>query len=309
MMPQLLRSFVSIPMRILRPQRDHGTISDADLAPPSNIQPAPPDPAMMMRRLLQAILRNASPDMFLRVTLNDTELWLPRDTLRTIVHCVYVGENDKLVAYVETAHLRWMADKLQQGGTFLDVGAATGATALPIAAHLGDKVRIIAYEPAEAARHLLQATLARNGIDGVTIRAAAVSDAPGEATFREYLQDETGATPFLPEASSLDTQFVAAAPHKMIQVPVVTLDEDALPLIAGSPVVVKIDVEGFEAFVLRGAARLLRSHQAFLSIDIHHDPFGDGQAMTEPAVRDILSGYGYRFENIGHVLLCYPPGA
>ena len=44
---------------------------------------------------------------------------------------------------VEEAHLKWMMQKLGDGGTFLDVGAATGATTLPIAVQLGNKVRIV----------------------------------------------------------------------------------------------------------------------------------------------------------------------
>jgi len=221
-----------------------------------------------------------------------------------MVHCLIVMPDGQLAAYVETAHLRWMMERLHGGGTYLDIGAATGATTLPIAVHLNGLVQIVSYEPARLARDLLLATLEQNGIGGVMVRPVAVSEAAGEAQFREYLPDATGQTPFLPEASSIVSTLMSDAPHATVTVPVVTLDEDALPVIEKRPVVCKIDVEGFEAFVLRGARTLLSLPNVHLSIDIHADPFGDGQQSTEGEVRAILEEHGYSFEKMNHVLLC-----
>jgi FkbM family methyltransferase len=258
------------------------------------------------RSYFEAFLRASEGSNFILVELNNTTLWLPVDTLRTMVHCLVLRPDGSLGANVEESHLHWMMRQLEGGGTFLDVGAATGATTLPIASHLGAKVRMVAYEPARAARHLLLATLDRNSIAGVTVRPVAVSDRVGEVEFREYFHDETGHTPFMPEASSIVATLMTSAPHETINVQVVTLDEDALPLLGTKPIVCKIDVEGFEAFVLRGAARLLSAGNVYLSIDIHRDPFGDGEKMTETDVRDVLLPYRYSFERMGHVLLCSP---
>ncbi len=220
-----------------------------------------------------------------------------------MVHCAHWEADGSLSLWVEDAHLKWMMKRLDAGGTFLDVGAATGATTLPIAVGLGARVRIIAYEPASAARNLLNATLSRNAIEGVTVHPVAVSNTPGQAEFREYAQDESGATPFMPEASSLTAPIQSQAPHRTYPVPVVTLDDDALVHCTGN-VVIKIDVEGFEAQVLAGAGTILARYRPHLSIDIHTDPFGDGVATTEAAVRALLPGY--RFERLGHVLVASP---
>jgi hypothetical protein len=96
---------------------------------------------------------------------------------------------------------------------------------------------------------------------------------------------------------------MSSAPHQTYEVRVVTLDDDALQH-CSKPLVVKIDVEGFEAHVLRGAHRLIRDCRPYLSIDIHTDPFGDGLATTEAAVIELLPGY--RCERLAHVLLCSP---
>jgi hypothetical protein len=133
------------------------------------------------RLLIRSLLMALPPPTFLHVVMNDADLWLPRDTLLTMEHCIHARPDNTLAVYVETAHLRWMMSTLEQGGTLLDVGAATGAVTLPFARLMGDRISIVAYEPAEAARSLLVRTLERNGIDYVRLRPVAVADNLGEA--------------------------------------------------------------------------------------------------------------------------------
>src|SRR5271166_4820596 len=235
------------------------------------------------RFALDTFLAAARPGSFFSVAFNGAALDLPVETLRTIVHCTHLIPDQTLEIWVETAHLNWMLERLAPGGTFLDIGASTGATTLPTVKHFANgEVTMVAFEPASAARGLLEATLERNSIACVDVRPFAVSDVAGEATFREYLPDETGNTPWLPEASSLVATRMASQPSRDIAVPVVTLD-DQMEHANGfsAPVVVKIDVEGFEAFVLRGASKLIACHRPSFAIDIHVDPFGDGVATTE----------------------------
>lgn len=260
------------------------------------------------RQVLDAMLASADPSAFFRTTLNGVPAELPRDTLRTMVHCIHAAPDRTLHLWVETAHLNWMIERLAPGGTFLDVGASTGATALPVAKRFGEAVRVIAYEPARAAGRLLRETLARNGIAHVEVRDVAVSSTPGSATFREYLPDETGQTPWTPEASSLTGGLLPDLASQDIEVRVVTLDEDALPSLGGDPLVVKIDVEGFEGEALKGATRLIEERRPFFSIDIHPHPFGDGSWTTEAEVRGLLEPRGYTAEMMGHVLLATPRG-
>jgi FkbM family methyltransferase len=134
----------------------------------------------------------------------------------------------------------------------------------------------------------------------------AVSNSVCETTFSEYDVDETGECPFLTEASALDSPMIEdqRRPTKY-KVEVTTLDaffsERGFP---HSPVVIKIDVEGFEAHVLEGSPSLIESTRPWLSIDIHKDPFGDG--TTEAKVRALLGCHGYEFQNMAHVLLAAP---
>jgi FkbM family methyltransferase len=137
------------------------------------------------------------------------------------------------------------------------------------------------------------------------VKATAVSDGVGHAEFCELPFDDTGNVPWQPEGSSLFTAGVAALAEGTYRVPVTTLDAELSTREFAGPVVAKIDVEGFEVHVLRGAARFLAKHRPHLSIDIHRAPFGDGET-TEAACRTFLQSRGYHFEGMGHALLCSP---
>ena len=87
------------------------------------------------------------------------------------------------------------------------------------------------------------------------------------------------------------------------EVEVRTLDSlsQNLRLDEARTIVVKIDVEGFEDKVLKGALETLKRFKPFLSIDIHNHP--GREDMTDGACMAILSPLGYWFERRGHVLL------
>jgi FkbM family methyltransferase len=262
--------------------------------------------AAVRSTLIVHLVRASEPGTYFKVVLNGASVWLPGDTLRTMAHCLHIrSEDGAVILRVETAHLMWMMERLKRGSTFLDVGAATGATTLPVAKRFGASVSIVAFEPSQRARRLLTETLIRNRLEA-EVKAAAVSDRIGDTEFCELPFDDTGNVPWQPESSSLFTAGVPGLAARTYTVPVTTLDAVSSTREFAGPVVVKIDVEEFEVHVLRGAARFLAKHRPHLSIDIHREPFGDGET-TEAACRKLLLRQGYHFETMGQVLLCSPP--
>jgi FkbM family methyltransferase len=244
---------------------------------------------------------------FTLVELNGQELWLPDETLRTMRHCAQ-ETGGRLSISVERAHFEWMRARLAPGMHFLDVGAATGAICLPLAKEFGAALSITAFEPARPARALLAATCARNDLS-IDISPLACSDRLGQAPFFEWPNDETGIIPWLPESATLaNPEFVrtieSAAAVKAIETTVglTTLDAQFSSLAPPVRAVIKIDVEGHEAKVLRGGLKLLTRLRPLLAIDIHVE----GTGTTENAVRAILAPLGYTFEKLGHVLACSP---
>jgi FkbM family methyltransferase len=266
---------------------------------------APASPPVPTRgEIIQETIRHAVTNMdgrgFVHTTLNDAELWLPPATIRTMTHCFHMDGAGRFLIHIERAQLDWLASRLKSGGHFIDVGAATGAICLPLAKTFGRALAITAFEPATAARDLLEATMRRNDLDWINVLALAVSDQAGEATFYEYPQDEGDRTPFLPEASTLAPTNDPRV--RSVPVTVTTLDDQFADDPAIQRAALKIDVEGLEAKVLAGAPRFLARVRPALAIDIHANPFGEG--TTENEVRRLLSPHGYRFEKLGHVLAC-----
>lgn len=238
------------------------------------------------------------------VEFNGVRLKLPDYTLQTMTHCLHGKTNDGLDQYfVEQAHAEVMASWISEGAaTFLDIGAATGAMVLPFAIRFPE-ARIIAFEPYHKVRQVLIDTLSENNLASPLVVDLALSDKTGIERFTGFELDETGETPFLPEASSL-SELNHPKAKNIFPVRVQTLDGFADHLTVTDNVVIKIDVEGWEAKVLEGGAKFLARTKPRLAIDIHNNPFGDGD--TQADVETVLAPLSYSFNKLGHVLICQP---
>ena len=163
---------------------------------------------------------------------------------------------------------------------FVDVGANFGFWAL-LAARRG--CRVIAVEPIPATRALLAANAERNGLaERLEIIAAAVSDRPGSLTVA-VPAGESGQASAHPDAGVELERFT---------VETMTLDE----LLGEQPVrFLKIDVEGHEPAVLRGAARALRSGRVeYVLVELASTVMSRSGASGASLI-DVLEGCGYTF--------------
>ena len=129
---------------------------------------------------------------------------------------------------------------VREGDVVFDVGANVGAYTLLFATWVGPAGRVLAFEPASAPREGLTQLVAANALSPrVKTIASAVSAAEGSMTF-------------LADAAAGETRIVSHAGPGTVTVPVTTIDavcrrEGLLPRL------IKIDVEGAELDVLRGA--------------------------------------------------------
>ena len=135
-------------------------------------------------------------------------------------------------------------DFLQSGDTLIDVGANIGCVTAAGSLAVGDTGHVFSVEPHPQTFKHLQKTVAINNCRNVT-------------TLNIALGSEAGVVNFTDERRKDDSNCVAMNANSGIRVPCVTLssvvEEHAIPRIA----VLKIDVEGFEMHVLRGAASIL----------------------------------------------------
>jgi len=174
------------------------------------------------------------------------------------------------------------------GGMLLDVGAARGViSAMFCLARPGNFA--VAYEPARGQALDARELLLMNGVLGMEVRDAAVGASLAMLQGRE---DALGLIDLSPPDDA-----------ETFAVYVTTLDREIERF--GIPGVVKIDVEGHELEVLRGAPKLLREHRPVILLELHLDML-ETRGIRPAEVVDILRAAGYRFETCAGEPLAAP---
>jgi FkbM family methyltransferase len=166
---------------------------------------------------------------------------------------------------------------VRSGGCVVDVGANFGLYGLSAAIYARPRGRVFAFEPAPGAFAMLQRNIADNDLAAnVTATQAAVGAAPGRAQFHigkdvsfsslhRTQRIDDGASAVDVEVVSLDTALAQVS----------TID------------LLKIDVEGGEADVLRGGRELLkRSPGAIVQFEYSHKNI---DATRRQAFADIIA--------------------
>jgi len=190
----------------------------------------------------------------------------------------------------ETSEMRFVERFLKDGMTVLDIGAHHGLYTLLASRIVGENGKVIAFEPSPRERRRLERHLRLNRCRNVHVESVALDQSPGESDL------------FLVEGSedycnSLRAPAVTAATTK-VKVKVTTLDE----YLSRGPVsnvdFIKLDVEGAELGVLKGAKRVLTTlpRPVFLIevYDIRTLPWG---YMGRDIV-SYLDGIGYRWHRV-----------
>lgn len=167
---------------------------------------------------------------------------------------------EKAVPY-ELLMLQAMRGVLNEGDLVLDIGANIGNHTLYLAAVVG--CRVVAFEPNPILATPLQASIALNGLEErVSLIRKGVGSAEAKAVFEESKPDNLGAQSLtlIDAADSSDDNTSA--------MDVVPLDGMTFE----QPVkAIKIDVEGMELDVLKGAQRLIEKDLPSLFIESHNE--------------------------------------
>jgi FkbM family methyltransferase len=172
--------------------------------------------------------------------------------------------------------------------TILDVGANVGQFALAATTRFPDAA-VHSFEPVPDVAD----TLRRNvqPVRAITVHCAALGAYTGSLRFHRNLFTH------LSSALPLDSeriQLYGARGSEEITVPVYRLDELLPTLGVSDPILLKLDVQGFESEVLTGAAGVL-AQIPYVVLEVSFRPLYQGQPSFD-ALHTQLGEHGYRLD-------------
>ena len=172
--------------------------------------------------------------------------------------------------------------------TVLDVGSYVGSFAYAIR-HILPQAQIYSFEPLQDN----YAQLVKNLTPFGNFQAfnTAIGEHTGELEFHR--------SDFSPSSSALEMGelhrqvFPQTAHSTTLSVPVARLDDYLEKMKLTQPVFLKIDVQGYEDAVLRGAGQVLKQVD-FLEIEVSYQPLYSGQVLFD-GIHQLLTQAGFRF--------------
>jgi len=174
-------------------------------------------------------------------------------------------------AFYEEDLLEHLRTCVRHGGTWVDVGANIGNHTIYFSRYTAD--RVVSLEPHPETFHVLTATLRKNGLANVCVKNVGASDHVG------------GATLALPAGFDNNPGSFRMTESGDVSIRVETLDL----ILADTPEIrlIKVDVEGHELAVIRGAGETIRRHRPDLVVEAHTDE-------DRGAILNMLRPLGYR---------------
>ena len=166
------------------------------------------------------------------------------------------------------------------GATVVDVGANLGYYALLAAKLVGPGGRVVALEPNSENCRLLLSSLRLGGVANVQLFPVAADATTGWAYYSTHVGSNGG---FVEDGDLLA--------HPGVVVPTFRIDD----IVQGPVAFLKMDVEGAEGRVVKGASRLIERDRPIVTTELKSEMLERVSGMT---VRDYL---GY-FEGLGYAL-------
>jgi FkbM family methyltransferase len=189
--------------------------------------------------------------------------------------------------HYETDEVRYVRGILRPGDTAIDAGAHIGFFTMQMAAMVGVGGMVYAFEPFDANADLLERSLRENRFESrVVFRRCAVGASSGTATLTFPVETlNTGGAYLLRDGTA------PLSGNRTAQVPVVALDD--LPI--KRPVrLIKMDVEGAEPLVMKGAAKLLREDRPVVLSELHPTQLDRASGTSGDSFLSAMRAAGYR---------------
>ncbi len=187
---------------------------------------------------------------------------------------MYVGKAIEKYGEFSALEMSLLSQLCRPGDTVIEVGANIGSHTVGLAKRVGPTGRVLAFEPQRLLFQTLCANIALNSLVNVECYWAAVSSKPGTITVPEPDPTE--------EDNFAGISMLGA--DEGLQVDCLVLDRFlSLPRVK----MLKVDVEGMEADVLRGGEQLIGRHKPIIYVE--NDRIDSSEALIR-----LIDSMGYR---------------
>ncbi len=197
----------------------------------------------------------------------------------------YVGDLDPKITWL-------CAQIVKPGDTVLDIGANIGLVTLWLSTLVGKKGQVHAFEPNPEVQKILAETLVHNQVSNVCLHPFALGAEPGFLELR-IPKCNTGAASLIRHRDLIDSEGVEVPVRSLSPI----VEEEGIKSIR----LLKIDVEGFEAEVLKGGEAVLRGIRPEAILFEFNDKVET--SWDEQPVIKILQDWGYEFFSLPRCLL------
>jgi FkbM family methyltransferase len=170
----------------------------------------------------------------------------------------------------------------------LDVGANIGQFSI-VAANLFPKATVYAFEPHPAVIKTLTTNCAR--YKNIRTFPVALGEQAGELAL--HINSYSHASSFLNLGKVHQEAFPHANETSSVMVPVTTLDEVLHDAYLNSPILLKVDVQGYEPQVLRGGIDTL-NRVDYVILEASFKPMYQGELLFLQVVH-LMESYGFSF--------------
>lgn len=182
---------------------------------------------------------------------------------------------------------KFLRDYLRPGDVVVDVGANVGSLTLEASVIVGDSGKVFAIEAHPKTFEYLWGNIELNQVKNVCACNVALGDAEGAVLFSD---------------TALDDQNSVITDGDGVKVPMYQLDR--LPIDGRRIDLLKVDVEGYEKFVLQGARQTLQITECiyFESWEQHFQKYG----YTCNDLFEFLNSCGFQLFKISQETIIFP---
>jgi len=228
-----------------------------------------------------------------------TTVELPRWNVRMFFTAQRKGFGKFIFAFREhyEPELAYLERVLSPGKVFIDVGANFGVYTLIASKLVGELGRVFAFEPTAQSFAILRQNIALNYFSNVRAFQVALAQTRGKAWLYHGWD---------PVGNSLGTDPLCGDKGEAVQTETLDnlLEENGVDRIDA----IKVDVEGAEELVLRGAIRTLIMHSPVVIFE-YNPGCATRLGLSPDGARDFLESLGYKFVVLGDWGNCKNPSS